>query len=54
MKCHMSPYNWPAQMNMCQNPIHILLEGQNIINNDEYWNKVQMPHVTMGNPCRII
>jgi len=54
LKCHMSPYNWPSQMNMCQNPIHILLKGQNIINIDEYWNKVQMPHVTMGNPCRII
>jgi len=46
-KCYMSPYNWPSQMNMCQNIIHILLDGQ------EYWNKVQMPCVTMGNPCSV-
>jgi hypothetical protein len=28
----MSPYNWPSQMNRCQNPIHILLDGCDIIN----------------------
>jgi hypothetical protein len=56
-KCHMSLYNWPPEMNMCQNLIQILLDGQDVINlliNDEYWNKVQMSHVTMGNPCRTI
>jgi hypothetical protein len=31
-KYHMSPYNWPSQMNMFQNLIHILLDGQDIIN----------------------
>jgi hypothetical protein len=30
-KCHMSPYNWPSQMNTCQNLIHILLDGRGII-----------------------
>jgi hypothetical protein len=32
LKCHMSPYNWISQMNMCQNLIYILLDGWNIIN----------------------
>jgi hypothetical protein len=44
-------------MNMCQNLIHILigkLRFYEFINNDEYLNKVQMPHVTMGNPYIII
>jgi hypothetical protein len=29
---HVSPHNWPSQMDMCQNQIHILLDGQDIIN----------------------
>jgi len=29
--CHTSPHNWPSQMDMCQNPIHILWDGQDII-----------------------
>jgi hypothetical protein len=28
---HVSPHNWPSQMDTCQNPIHILLDDQNII-----------------------
>jgi hypothetical protein len=28
----MSPLNWPSQMDMCQNLIDILLDGQDIIN----------------------
>ncbi len=39
LKCHMSPYNLPLEMNMCQNLIQILLDGQDVINlliNDEY------------------
>jgi hypothetical protein len=28
----MSPHKWPSQMDMCQNHIHILLDGQDIIN----------------------
>ncbi len=28
----MSPHNWPSQMDTYQNPIHILLDGQDIIN----------------------
>jgi len=30
--CHVSPHNWPSQMDMCQKLIHILLDGQDIIN----------------------
>jgi hypothetical protein len=43
VKCHMSSYNWPPKLNMCQNLIQILLDGQDVINlliDDEYWNKV--------------
>jgi hypothetical protein len=29
---HVSPHNWLSQMDMCQNLIHILLDGQDIIN----------------------
>jgi len=29
---HMSPHNWPSQMDTYQNPIHIWLDGQDIIN----------------------
>jgi hypothetical protein len=25
-----------------------------IINNDEYWSKDQLPHVTMGNPNKVV
>jgi len=32
LNCHVSPHNSPSQMDMCQNPIHILLDGQDIIN----------------------
>jgi hypothetical protein len=28
----MSSHNWPSQMATCQNQIHILLYGQDIIN----------------------
>jgi hypothetical protein len=28
----MSPHNWPSQMDMCRNPIHISLDGRDIIN----------------------
>jgi hypothetical protein len=28
----MSSHNWPSQMDTCQNPIQILLDGRNIIN----------------------
>jgi hypothetical protein len=32
LNCHVSPHNWPSQMGTCQNPIHILLDGQGIFN----------------------
>jgi len=32
LNCHVSPHNWPSQMEMYQNPIHILLDGEDIIN----------------------
>jgi len=39
LKCHVSLYNWPSQMNMCQNLIHNLigrLRFYEFISNDEY------------------
>jgi len=32
LNCHISPRNWPSQMDTCQNHIHILLDDRNIIN----------------------
>jgi hypothetical protein len=67
--CHMSsPHSWPSQMDMCQNLIHILLDGQDIFNllimmNIEKCLSAMCHHiielhkltcVTMGNPNRIM
>ncbi len=64
----MSPHNWLSQMDTCQNLIHILLDGQGIINllkikNIEISLNATCHHiinlhqskcVIMGSPCTII
>jgi hypothetical protein len=51
---HMSPYNWLSQMNTCQNLIHILLDGWNIIDLLIMKNIEILFKCHVGNPYKII